>query len=109
MLVPALSRAGMVLAITAFPYVRPEGLGRTFKDHSSRADLVSVSVVTLLAAVLILRGAGLLLWVTAVVVTLAAGWFFNRRLGGLTGDTYGAIAMIDEVVLFLVLAAMRPE
>ncbi len=109
MLVPALSRAGMVLAITAFPYVRPEGLGRTFKDHASRADLVFVSIVTLLASVLILRGAGLLLWVTAVVVTLVAGWFFSRRLGGLTGDTYGAIAVIDEVVLFLVLAAMRPE
>lgn len=109
LLVPALARGGMVLAITSFPYVRPEGLGRTFKDHASRADLVFVSVVTLLASLLILRGAGLLLWVTAVVVTLAAGWFFSRRLGGLTGDTYGAIAVIDEVVLFLVLAAMRPE
>jgi adenosylcobinamide-GDP ribazoletransferase len=105
LVVPALSRAGMVYAIAAFPYARPSGLGRTFKDQISRSDFALAAITGLVIAAIGLSLEGLLLWASGIAIALAAGLYFSRRLGGLTGDTYGAIAMISEVLLFLIASA----
>jgi adenosylcobinamide-GDP ribazoletransferase len=105
LVVPALSRSGMVYAIAAFPYARPSGLGRTFKDQVLRSDVALAGIAGLVIAVIGLGLEGVVLWTTGILIALAAGWYFSRRLGGLTGDTYGAIAMISEVLLFLIAAA----
>jgi adenosylcobinamide-GDP ribazoletransferase len=105
LIVPALSRAGMVLAIAVFPYARPAGLGRTFKDHASNIDVVVAYITVLVAAVFIMRGEGIALLLASIATTLAAGWFLTRRIGGITGDSYGAIAVLIEVLLFLAVAA----
>jgi len=40
------------------------------------------------------------------IVVLGVGAFFKSRLGGLTGDTYGAINEIAEVVVLLTIAGV---
>ena len=37
----------------------------------------------------------------AIVVSLGMGWWFTRLLGGMTGDTYGAVNEAAEVVILL--------
>lgn len=87
-LVPALGRWVLAVLIVAFPYARARGLGRTMKDHAGLAQVAlgAVPVVALgaLAGPLgpIFAGVGL---AAALLVAVA----LRRRLGGLTGDTYG--------------------
>ena len=44
----------------------------------------------------------------ALVATLAAGLFFRRRLGGITGDCLGAVNQLVELGILLTLAAPWP-
>jgi cobalamin synthase len=40
------------------------------------------------------------------LVTLLAGVFFKSRLGGLTGDIYGAIKEVNESVVLIVMPVL---
>lgn len=101
LLAPALGRWAMVLAVAAFPYARPEGLGRLYHEHARPwPALVAGGSAFLLSAVLF-GMAGLALLALTSLLALGAGWFAYRRLGGLTGDIYGAIGVISETALFL--------
>jgi len=88
---PTLSRWGMILAVVAFPYARPEGLGRQIKDHAGWQQVASGSIFSLVVAVLFtgLAGVGSVMFAAALV--LVAGWCCLKRLPGLTGDIFGAI------------------
>jgi adenosylcobinamide-GDP ribazoletransferase len=96
-------RWALVYALVCFPSARAEGTGRALKDRVARGHLFWAS---LLAAALGASLFGLNLLPLAAVALLAA-WaparYLARRLGGLTGDTYGAIGEVAEVA---VLAAM---
>ncbi len=103
---PVISRFFMTFAVFAFPYARPEGLGRIFKQETNAARFIIALVLTL-AIVSIAAGIpGLaILAVTWAIITLAAV-YFKRRLGGLTGDTYGAINEIAEVIVLIAFTAL---
>ncbi|OAT86707.1 adenosylcobinamide-GDP ribazoletransferase [Desulfotomaculum copahuensis] len=103
--VPALSRWGMVYAIARFPYARPQGLGRLQADYTGGRELALATLQAVVAAALA-GPAGMLLFLSALA---AAHWLcrcFTHQLGGLTGDTYGAVNEILEVLLLLVACAL---
>lgn len=97
--VPVLSRWGMSYAVTVFPYARSEGLGSLFKTYSGTKELVFATLIAL-AVTFFTAGATcfLLLAVTAAVVFFT-GKKITLALGGLTGDVYGFINELLEVVL----------
>lgn len=102
LIVPAISRWGMVYAIARFPYARPQGLGLLQVRHTRGRELALASLFVLVAAVL--GGpVGLVLLFVSLLLVHGLGFYLTGRLGGLTGDTYGAINEILEV--FLLLAA----
>lgn len=99
-----LSRWAMALAIGLFPPARPTGLGATFRAASGVPSLLGATAIAIIVAALlaathpIVATSSVLL--TAILV-LAGGRFFVHRLGGLTGDTYGTLAVLSEaLVLF---------
>ena len=102
-LMPVVSRWAMVYAVFAYPYARPSGLGKVFKQAASRRRLAIATLVALAVAIPWFRLAGLviMLGVWAIVVAMAA--YLKGKFSGLTGDTYGAINEVAEVsVLILV-------
>jgi adenosylcobinamide-GDP ribazoletransferase len=103
---PVAGRWAMVFAITAFPYARQEGLGRVFKENANGLALIIATVVTLLAAVVLLRWAGLMIMVVAAGIVAGAAAFCNRRFAGLTGDNYGALNEIAEVTVLLLVTGL---
>jgi len=114
LLVPTLGRWGMTGAVLLYPYARSEsGLGQKAKTGAGAAQL-AVATFTALAAVAMAWWLGLgwlaagLLIVVPVTVLALAGWI-TSRLGGLTGDAYGAICEVTEVVLLLALAALAQQ
>lgn len=97
-----LARWGMAVALAAAPPARDRGLGASLAAHP-RAGSATVVAVALLAG---LGGqAGWAPLFGAVLASAGAaglwGWFFARRFGGLTGDGYGAVGYVAEVVALL--------
>lgn len=99
-------RWAMVVSTWLFRYARPEGLGRAFKDGVRVSDVL---LATALAAGLCWAAFGLLglaaLLGAAAVVGLG-GAFLAGRLGGLTGDCYGALSEVVEVGVLVAATAV---
>ena len=91
----------MVMVIAFFPYARPEGMGKAFSDMADKKTLVVAGITTLLFVVP---------WGQAAIAALAVGlgfawllgaWLTNK-LGGLNGDTYGAVETLTETMVLVV-------
>jgi adenosylcobinamide-GDP ribazoletransferase len=108
---PVLGRWAMTLAVVVFPYARPEGLGRDIKDnaHTAEAIIATVTMLIIVDAVALLRQdfAPLVAVVAAAAVLWLTAIFVQRRIPGMTGDTYGAINLLVEAAALLTFAAMR--
>jgi adenosylcobinamide-GDP ribazoletransferase len=104
---PVLSRWSMALALGMFPYARQQGLGSAFR--STGPISMGIAGATALASAVLLGGAGILLFASATVLALLLGWGISTMLGGLTGDTYGAINEVAEACLLVIAAAMVPH
>jgi adenosylcobinamide-GDP ribazoletransferase len=103
---PAVSRGGMVWGTWMAPYARPEGgTGETFFRTLSPRHVCMASIFLGLWTALF---AG---WPAAVILVLAAGTtrlfvgVCRRRIGGMTGDTLGAL---NELLELLTLALYYP-
>lgn len=112
--VAAWARWGQVVAILYYPYLRPEGKGRMHKDAiRSPWDLLPGWLLALSLSVLY----GVLFpgsWFPAVglalgggAIAILTGAWFNRQLGGQTGDTYGAIVEWTEALLLCLMATLQ--
>jgi len=107
-LFPCLSRWGMVVTMGVFPYARTQGLGTAFQAGANWRQLVIALGTAVLAAWLLLGSAGLVLFGGATAAALVLGWWFQRLLGGMTGDTYGATNEVGEVVVLLLGLSVAP-
>lgn len=126
-LIPAWSRAFLPAAIAGWPYARAEGggLGGLFRGVGARHAAAAFAVVTALSVAVLAvlaawapAGAGLPLgWAQAALAyAVAAGFTYAtgsllaaaiaRKLGGLTGDVYGAINELLELGLLLLIVAV---
>ncbi|PHJ55841.1 cobalamin synthase [Nostoc linckia z18] len=107
-------RWGQQIAIAKYPYLKPTGKGavhkqaiRSYKDLlPSLLLLLSLSSLVwlmdkqqlFLPIVMILAG--------SAIATFTAAWF-NHKLGGHTGDTYGAVVEWTEALFLCVLTAVK--
>lgn len=100
---PMVSRWAIVASIFSYPYARASGLGKAFKDAVSWNHFLIATLVTLLCAILLCNIAGLVMIVSVWLVVTMSSLYFKCQLGGLTGDTYGAINEIAFVTVLLVI------
>jgi adenosylcobinamide-GDP ribazoletransferase len=97
---PLLARGWVVLAAHLFPLARPDGMAAYFRQ-GLRWTHVALAGLPMLIVTLAL---GIAEWPIIVLSGIATGlmallaW---RRLGGLTGDVYGAIIEVAEVAVLL--------
>lgn len=98
--VGALSRGAMAAALVVYPYCRTAGLGRPFAGAGWR-QLLGAAALAVGVSGLVLGWPGLVLAALAVGILLVFGYLTVRGLGGLTGDTYGALAELEVTLLLL--------
>lgn len=101
-----LGRWVMALALGLFPAARTDGLGASFRTGRAPVPLAIGSLVALAVGV----GAGtvgLIGLAAAAGVAFLGGRFCAGRLGGLTGDTYGALAVAAETLVYLTAVGVR--
>jgi len=108
LLFPVLGRSAMVAALAAFPYARAAGLGVLFRSYVLPWPLAIAQLSALAFSIVCFGGGGTVLWAVSVLASLGLGAVATASLGGLTGDTYGAIGEIVQIVtLLLVVSAHR--
>lgn len=103
LLMPTLSRWTMVTCIFAFPYAKSSGMGLAFKRGATWNRLAIATAIALIIAVALLKWWGLALMAVLWLSILGISSYLRSRLGGLTGDNYGAINEIAEVLVLLLL------
>ena len=107
----AWARWGQLRAIMAYPYLKAIGKGKFHQEdlHHWQVWLVAILLtIGNLAIAYIYQSIYLGIGLTIIGFSLAwlIGAWFNRQLGGQTGDTYGAIVEWTEALSLVAIAYM---
>jgi adenosylcobinamide-GDP ribazoletransferase len=107
LLMPLAGRSAIVFHMVLLPYVRPAGLGSIFyRKRQYFASLEALAILFLVCwAVLGIKG--LVVAGICIAVTLLLAAYSRHKIGGATGDTFGAACEVAECVLALTLS-LRP-
>lgn len=98
--VPAIARWTAVALGAWLPYAASEGVGKVIVG---RGDLRGLGIATALSvsiAVALLGSRGVVMLLLAGLTTLVMGSSAKRRIGGVTGDVFGASIELTEAILF---------
>lgn len=108
LLAPVLGRWAMVYVTVVFPYARPTGLGKMFKDAVGPREVVIGALTALFVALVVGWWRGLLLAALSWLVGwFLGGWSARRLGGGITGDVYGMVCELVELAVLLGAAALH--
>ena len=111
---PIIARLMMVVTIGAFPYARPDGMGKAFAKFTTRRTILLAAGETtlLLLPLVFVSKIFFLSSAAATMIALLVAWkfatFAKEKIGGVTGDIYGAVTMLAELsalITFLLIAA----
>jgi adenosylcobinamide-GDP ribazoletransferase len=102
LLFPALARFGQVLTLTGARHARQDGLGAAFVEGSSKTALLLAFTTVAAAAYCLLDFRGIAALAAVCLLTSAGRLFFQRKLGGLTGDTIGCLSELNEILVLTV-------
>ena len=101
-IMPIIGRMAMLFAVAHFPYARPSGMGQAFAAMADRRAVL----IGLVTSLLFVAPWGIAA-ITALLIGLLFAFLFGRyaekKLGGLTGDVYGAIELMTEVLVLFIL------
>ena len=106
-------RVAPLPAMAWFPYLRPGGSAAFHRAHGATLAVELRPTLQLLPLLLLLPWPGLASWpvptgLVALVPALLVPVALGRRLGGHSGDTYGAcVEWTESVGLLLIAAALR--
>ena len=102
-LMPVLSRWAMAYAIFVYPYARPSGLGKAFKQGTSWPRFTLATIIAFMVVAILAQLIGLAIMFLIWVLTVAMAAYFKSKFSGLTGDNYGAINEVVEVAVLILL------
>lgn len=101
-LAPVLGRWVLVMAAAIFPPARPDGLGAAFRLGVTWPRFGVAASISLLLTLAVGGDVGVPAWMACGVATWLVGRGILHLIPGLTGDTYGALAELAEVVALFV-------
>ncbi len=105
LLAPIIGRWANLCGIFWFPAAREGGLGRTFHRDIAPNQFLVPTIAVGVATLVIGQAAGVVAMLFALGGTYLLAKWWTRDLGGLTGDTYGAMCEIAETIVLAAMAA----
>ena len=113
-IMPVISRWAMVYALFAYPYARPSGLGKAFKQGANWQKFTLATFITVAVAMGLtglinnsysyLAGLAVMVGTWIIIVIMVA--YLKRKFAGLTGDTYGAVNEVAEVCVLILICLL---
>ena len=98
---PVIGRMAMLFAVAHFPYARPSGMGQAFSEAADRRAVV-IGLITSLVFVVPWGIAAIAALLAGLIFAFVFGRYATAKLGGLTGDVYGAIELMTETLVLIV-------
>jgi adenosylcobinamide-GDP ribazoletransferase len=100
-MVPVIARSALVLLFITTPYVRTNGLGSQLAEHFPHRVSIIVICCTALIVIGLLGLSGF--WLVLILIGLfcVLRMLMIQRIGGMTGDTAGAMLEVSETVMLL--------
>jgi len=77
-----------------------EGQGARIARLTSVPSLLFGSFFTAVIVIFFLRRASVAPFLVSMLVTMLSGWFYCRRIGGVTGDCFGATNQLTEIAVY---------
>lgn len=107
LITPTISRWSMVMVIHLFPYAKKEGFGKAFKLYQKKSQIWIASLWTLLLSFILFFLEGIFILLVSFIVIWIFGSYLTKKIGGLTGDNYGALNEIMEVLILMLLIILN--
>jgi len=97
---PALARTGQVIGLVFMDYARDEGGKSQLFFQKKKYHLLALGAIPLALPFWISIETGLMVLLLFLAGTILLLWFFQKGIGGMTGDTLGAqTELIESVIL----------
>lgn len=94
-----LSRWSFVISAALYPYARDkEGLGEKFIRYLKPKGVIISTATILIVSVLVFRFRTFILIPVILCALLAFNSYMRKKVGGITGDTLGALGEIIEMI-----------
>ena len=93
-----LGRWASPVVIYAFPYAREDGLGIEMKSNVSIREVILATLIAAITAWFVAGWIGFILMFGAAVVGFLVAFYAMKLLSGLTGDIYGTITTLVEML-----------
>lgn len=106
---PTLSRLGSVLNCAFEPYAKPTGMGKTFVDNTKVSEFILSTLITVVLEVVFSWYFRINLFffipitIIVIVIDYILGKLITRKIGGVTGDTLGAIVEFSELLILFII------
>jgi len=78
-----------------------DGQGARIARITSLGSLIAGTIFSFAVVIALLRARAAFAIAAAIIVTLTSGLYFQKRIGGVTGDCFGAANQIAEVAVYL--------
>jgi adenosylcobinamide-GDP ribazoletransferase len=103
----SLSRWTQVMASHFSKYARENaGLGKAFVGNIGKRYFYTATLFTILILFFVWFPKGLLIFLITYISSWLLMRFIHERIGGMTGDTIGAISEVSEVIILLCICVL---
>jgi adenosylcobinamide-GDP ribazoletransferase len=82
------------------PAREQEGQGARIAKLTSFSSLLFGSALSTAIVIFALRRSSVAPLLVAPLIVLVSGWFYNRKIGGVTGDCFGATNQLTEIAIY---------
>ena len=104
---PIIGRMMMVVIIGNFSYARPEGMGKAFAEYTTQSTVALATIETLILLLPLIFLSSMTIkplsisMVATLIFTMYFGKFATKKIGGVTGDIYGAVEIVSEALVMV--------
>jgi len=105
-LAPLCGRCAMVVMLVVLPSARETGMGALFKQGRSAWEVIWSLAVLVVAGWCLLQWTGLIAVGAVLGVAILFMGLCQRKIGGFTGDTLGALSELSEMTALVTLALL---
>ncbi len=105
MLATTLGRWASPLVIYAFPYAREDGLGIEMKRNVTLREIIIATLITGLTSWFVFGWLGFIFMLGAALIAFLTAAYTMRLIPGLTGDIYGAVTTLVEMLTLVAFTA----
>lgn len=106
LLAATLGRWASPLVIYSFPYAREDGLGIEMKRSVTLREIFTATVIAGITAWLAYGWIGFAFMIGAAITAFLAARYAMRLIPGLTGDIYGAVTTLVEMLTLIAFTAL---